>query len=426
MKKELKFDTLQVHAGQNPDPTTGSRAVPLYQTTAYVFDNSEHASKLFALEEAGNIYTRIMNPTTAVLEERVAALEGGKAALAVSSGSSAVTYAILAICQHGDHIVAANTLYGGTYNLFANTLPRFGITTEFVDPADPKNFAEAVTPQTKAIFIESIGNPNANVVDIENIAKVANEHHLPLIVDNTFATPYLLRPLEYGANIVVHSATKFMGGHGTSIGGVIVDGGNFDWGRDKKFPLLSEPEPGYHGLVFSDIVPELAFITRARVTLLRDTGAAISPFNAFLILQGLETLSLRMEKHIKNAKAIAEFLEAHPKIESVNYPNLASSPYKVLAERYFPKGAGAVFTFNIKGSKEDCTKFIDQVQLFSHLANVGDAKSLIIHPASTTHQQLSEEQQRSSGITPTLIRTSIGIEDVDDLITDLNQALENI
>lgn len=421
-----KFDTLQLHAGQEPDPTTGSRAVPLYQTTAYAFRDCDHATKLFALEEPGNIYTRLMNPTTAVLEERVAALEGGKAGLAVASGSSAITYAILTICQQGDEIIAANTLYGGTYNLFANTLPRLGIKTHFVDPSNPDNFKEAITSKTKAIFIETVGNPNANLLDYNAIGQVAEASHLPLIVDNTFATPYLFRPLEHGANIVVHSATKFLGGHGTSIGGVLIDGGNFDWSKDDKFPMLSEPEPGYHGLKFTEAAGELAFITRARVALLRDTGACISPFNALMLVQGIETLSLRMERHASNALELARFLESHPKVKEVNHPGLSSSPYATLYETYFPKGVGSVFTFILEGDKKDCTTFIDGVKLFSHLANVGDAKSLIIHPGSTTHQQLTEEQQASSGISPTTIRISVGIEDIDDLKTDLEEALKLI
>lgn len=423
---DYKFETLQLHAGQEPDPTTGSRALPLYQTASYVFESAQHGADLFALKTPGNIYTRIGNPTTAVLEERVAALEGGKAALAVASGSSAITYAVLTICQQGDEIAAANTLYGGTYNLFANTLPRLGIKVNFFDPDDAGSLEKAITPATKAVYIESIGNPNANLVDVKYFADVAHKNHLPLIVDNTFATPYLLRPIEYGADIVVHSLTKFLGGHGTSIGGIIVDGGQFDWGQDDKFPLLSQPEPGYHGAVFTEIAGDLAFIIRARVTLLRDTGACISPFNAFQLLQGIETLSLRLERHVSNARKIAEYLDAHPQVKKVNYPNLPDSPYNELAKTYFPEGAGAVFTFEVEGSKEDCQKFIDQLELFSHLANVGDAKSLIIHPSSTTHQQLSDEQQLEAGITPTLIRTSIGIENVDDLIADLEQSLQSL
>lgn len=419
-----KFETLQVHAGQEPDPTTGSRALPLYQTSSFVFESAQHGADLFALKAPGNIYTRIGNPTTAVLEERLAALEGGKGALAVASGSSAITYAILTICQQGDEVVAAKTLYGGSYNLFANTLPRLGITVRFFDPDDPNEAKSLINEHTKAVYIESIGNPNANLIDVKQYADLAHSFGLPLIVDNTFATPYLLRPIEYGADIVVHSITKFMGGHGTSIGGAIIDGGHFDWSKDDKFPLLTKPEPGYHGAVFSELVGEIAFIIRARVTLLRDTGAALSPFNAFMLLQGIETLSLRMERHISNAVKIARYLDAHPKIKKVNYPNLDGNPYQKLAQTYFPDGAGAVFTFEIDGSKEDCMAFIDGLELFSHLANVGDAKSLIIHPSSTTHQQLSDEQQLGAGISPTLIRTSIGIENADDLIADLEQALK--
>ncbi|NLK96782.1 homocysteine synthase [Defluviitalea saccharophila] len=422
--KQLRFDTIQVHGGQEVDPTTKSRAVPIYQTTSYVFDNAQHAEDLFALRESGNIYTRIMNPTTDVFEKRVALLEGGVGALAVASGSAAITYAVTNIVDAGDEIVAASTLYGGTYNLFANTLPRFGITTHFVDPDDPENFRAAITEKTKAIFIESLGNPSINIVDIEAVAKIAHENKIPLIVDNTFATPYLLRPIEYGADIVVHSATKFIGGHGTSIGGVIVDSGNFDWEASGKFPSFTEPDRSYHNIQYSKALGRLAYIVKARVTLLRDTGAALSPFNAFLFLQGLETLSLRVRAHVSNAQKIAEFLQSHPAVEWVNYPSLPGNKYYELAQKYFPKGAGSIFTFGIKGGEKKAKEFIDKLQLFSNLANVADAKSLVIHPASTTHQQLSPEEQLSAGVTPDMIRLSIGIEDVEDLIEDIKQALE--
>lgn len=422
-KKEYKFDTLQVHGGQTPDPTTGARAVPIYQTTSYVFDNAEHAANLFALKEFGNIYTRLMNPTTDVLEQRLAALEGGTAALAVASGSAAITYAVMNIAAAGDEIVAASTLYGGTYNLFANTFPRFGIKTVFVDPDNAENFEEAINEKTKAVYIETIGNPGINIIDIEAVAKIAHAHHIPLIVDNTFGTPYLIRPIDYGADIVVHSATKFIGGHGTSVGGVIIDSGRFDWDASGKFPLLTEGDPSYHGIKYVEALGPLAYIVKARVTLLRDTGAALSPFNAFLLLQGLETLSLRVEKHVSNAKKVAAFLQNHPAVNWINYPSLPDNPYYELAQKYLPKGAGAIFTFGIKGGAEEGKKLIDSLALFSHLANVADAKSLVIHPASTTHQQLSKEDQLAAGVTPDMIRISVGIEDVEDLIEDLEQAL---
>ena len=422
-ERKLKFDTLQVHAGQVPDPTTGSRAVPIYQTTSYVFKNAEHAANLFALKEFGNIYTRLMNPTTDVLEQRVAALEGGVGALAVASGSSAITYAILNIAGVGDEIVSASTLYGGTYNLFSYTLPKLGIHTVFVDPEDPENFRAAITDKTKALYIETIGNPGINIIDIESVAEIAHENKIPLIIDNTFGTPYLIRPIEYGADIVVHSATKFIGGHGTSIGGVIVDSGKFDWKGSGKFPGITEPDPSYHGVVYADAVGPLAYIVKARVQLLRDTGAALSPFNSFQFIQGLETLSLRVQRHVDNAKKIAEFLSKHPAVEWVNYPGLPDNKYYALAQKYLPKGAGSIFTFGIKGGKEAGIRFIDGLEIFSLLANVADAKSLVIHPASTTHSQLSEEEQRSAGVTPEQIRLSIGIEDAEDLIYDLDQAL---
>lgn len=421
--KNYKFDTLQIHAGQQVDPTTNSRAVPIYQTTSYVFNDPEHAANLFALKEFGNIYTRLMNPTTDVLEQRLAALEGGVGALAVASGSAAITYAILNIAEAGDEIVSAATLYGGTYNLFANTLPKLGIKTHFVNPNDPANFETAINEKTKALYIETIGNPGINLVDIEAIANVAHAHQIPLIVDNTFGTPYLIRPIDFGADIVVHSATKFIGGHGTSIGGVIVDSGKFDWAASGKFPGLTSPDPSYNGLIYTEAVGPLAYIIKARVQLLRDTGAALSPFNAFLLLQGLETLSLRVRQHVSNARKIVEFLGSHPAVDWVSYPELEDSPYKALADKYFPKGVGSIFTFGIKGGTETGIKFIKALDIFSLLANVADAKSLVIHPASTTHAQLSPEQQISAGVRPELIRLSIGLEDVEDLIADLDQAL---
>jgi len=423
-ERKLGFDTLQVHAGQKPDPTTGSRAVPIYQTTSYVFRDTEHGANLFALKEPGNIYTRIMNPTNDVFEQRMAALEGGVAALAVASGSAAITYAILNIAGTGDEIVSASTLYGGTYNLFSVTLPKLGIKTVFVDPDDPENFRKAINERTKAVFIETLGNPSINITDIEAVAAIAHENKIPLIVDNTFGTPYLIRPIDFGADVVVHSATKFIGGHGTSIGGVIVDGGKFDWLGSGKFPGLTEPDPSYHGVVYARDIGPAAFVTKVRVQLLRDTGAAISPFNSFLLLQGLETLSLRVAKHVENAKKVAEFLNGHPQVAWVNYPGLENNKYHKLALKYMPKGAGSIFTFGIKGGIEAAGKFIDSLEIFSLLANVADAKSLVIHPASTTHAQLSPEDQAAAGVTPDQIRLSIGIEDADDLIYDLEQALK--
>lgn len=423
-ERKLKFDTLQVHAGQKADPTTGSRAVPIYQTTSYVFNNAEHAANLFALKELGNIYTRIMNPTNDVFEQRVAALEGGVAALAVASGSAAVTYAILNIAGAGDEIVSASTLYGGTYNLFLVTLPKLGVKTVFVDPDDPENFKKAINSRTKAIYIETIGNPGINIIDIEAVAKIAHENGLPLIIDNTFGTPYLIKPIEFGADIVVHSATKFIGGHGTSIGGVIVDSGKFDWIGSGKFPGLTEPDPSYHGVSYAKDIGPAAFIIKVRVQLLRDMGAAISPFNSFLLLQGLETLSLRVERHVSNTKKIVDFLDNHPLVTWVNYPGQKKNKYYDLAQKYLPKGAGSIFTFGIKGGMEAAKKFIDSLEIFSLLANVADAKSLVIHPATTTHSQLSEEDQKAAGVTPDQIRLSIGIEDADDLIYDLDQALK--
>jgi O-acetylhomoserine (thiol)-lyase len=422
-ERVLKFDTLQVHAGQKPDPTTGSRAVPIYQTSSYVFKNSEHAANLFALKEFGNIYTRIMNPTSDVFEQRVAALEGGAAALAVASGSAAITYAILNIANAGDEIVSASTLYGGTYNLFKYTLPKLGINTVFVDPDDPENFRKAINSKTKALYIETIGNPGINLIDIEKVAQIAHENKIPLIIDNTFGTPYLIKPIEFGADIVVHSATKFIGGHGTSIGGVIVDSGKFDWAGSGKFPGLTEADPSYHGVKYVEALGPIAYIIKARVQLLRDTGAAVSPFNSFMFLQGLETLSLRVERHVENTKKIVDFLVNHPLVSWVNYPSLKDNKYHELAKKYLPKGAGSIFTFGIKGGVEAGKKFIDSLEIFSLLANVADAKSLVIHPASTTHAQLSEADQKAAGVTPDMVRLSIGIEDADDLIYDLDQAL---
>lgn len=422
--RKLGFDTLQVHAGQKPDPATGSRAVPIYQTTSYVFRDTEHGANLFALKEPGNIYTRIMNPTNDVFEQRMAALEGGVAALAVASGSAAITYSILNIAGAGDEIVSASTLYGGTHNLFSATLPKLGIKTVFVDPDDPENFRRAINEKTKALYIETLGNPGINIVDIETVAKIAHENNIPLIVDNTFGTPYLIRPIEFGADVVVHSATKFIGGHGTSIGGVVVDSGKFDWAAGGKFPGLTEPDPSYHGVVYTRDVGAAAFIIKMRVQLLRDTGAAISPFNSFLLLQGLETLSLRVAKHVENTKAIVDFLKNHPKVVWVNYPGLENNRYYKLAQKYMPKGAGSIFTFGIRGGLDAAVKFIDSLEIFSMLANVADAKSLVIHPATTTHAQLSPEDQKAAGVTPDQIRLSIGIEDAGDLIYDLEQALQ--
>jgi len=422
-ERKPRLETLAVHAGQEIDPTTGSRAVPIYQTTSYGFRDSDHAANLFALREFGNIYTRIMNPTTDVFEKRVAALEGGAAALATASGQAAITYAILNIAGAGDEIVSASSLYGGTYNLFAITLPKIGITVKFVNPDDPENFRRAITDKTKALYCETIGNPRGDVIDIEAVARIAHENGIPLIVDNTLPSPYLCRPIEHGADIVVHSATKFIGGHGTSIGGVIVDGGTFDWKASGKFPGLTEPDPSYHGVVYTDAVGPIAYIIKARVQLLRDMGASLSPFNAFLLLQGLETLHLRMERHSANALAVAKFLESHEAVEWVNYPGLESHPSYQLARKYLPNGQGAILTFGIKGGVEAGRKVIDNVKLFSHLANVGDSKSLIIHPASTTHSQLEGEELLSTGVTPGMIRLSVGTEHIDDIIADLEQAI---
>ena len=423
-ERKLQFDTLAVHAGQELDPTTLSRAVPIYQTTSFGFRDTEHAANLFALKEFGNIYTRIMNPTSDVFEQRIAALEGGVGALALASGQSATTFSLLNIAGAGDEIVAASTLYGGTYNLFSVTLAKLGITVRFVDPSDPENFRKAITDKTKAIFAEAIGNPQGDVLDIAAVAAIAHENGIPLIVDNTFPSPYLLRPIEHGADIVVHAATKFIGGHGTSIGGVVIDGGKFDWAASGKFPGLTEPDESYHGVVYTQAVGPLAYIIKMRVQLLRDIGAAVSPFNSFLFLQGLETLHVRMERHSENALAVARFLEANEAVEWVNYAGLESHRSYKLAQKYLPRGQGAIMTFGIKGGVDAGRKLIDSVKLFSHLANVGDCKSLIIHPASTTHQQLSEEGQLSAGVTPGLIRLSIGIEAIEDILHDLNQAIK--
>lgn len=421
-ERKLGFDTLQVHAGQAPDPATKARAVPIYQTTSYVFDNTQHAEDLFGLKTTGNIYSRIMNPTNDVFEQRIAALEGGSAALATASGAAAITYSILNIAGAGDHIVSASTLYGGTYNLFSTTLPKLGITTTFVDPDDVTNFEKAIQDNTKAIYLESLGNPGINVIDLEAVAKIAQKYKLPVIIDNTFATPYLFRPFEYGANVVVHSATKFIGGHGSSIGGVIVDGGNFDW-TSGRFPGFTEPDASYHGIKYADL-GNVAYILKARVQLLRDTGASLAPLNAWNFIQSLETLSLRVSKHVSNTEKVIDFLTRHPKVKEVSYPALPSSKYYALAKKYFPKGAGSIFTFSVRGDVNQARKLIDSLEIFSQLANVADAKSLVIHPASTTHQQLSPEEQRAAGCVPESIRLSIGLEDAEDLIYDLGQALD--
>ena len=422
--KKPRFETLQVHAGQDqPDQATGARAVPIYQTTSFVFDDCAHAEARFNLSNAGNIYSRLTNPTQDAFEQRVAALEGGVAALATASGAAAVSYALQNLARAGDHIVAEKTLYGGTYNLLAHTLKAWGIDTTFVDPDEAGAFERAITPRTKAIFIETLGNPHSNIVDMEALAALAHSNGIPLVVDNTFATPWLLRPIEHGADIVVHSATKFMGGHGTTIGGVIVDGGKFDWEASGKFAHICEPDPSYHGLSFSRAVGPAAFAVRARAILLRDLGATLSPFNAFMLLQGLETLSLRVERHVSNALAVVEYLAKHPKVERVNHPSLPTSPSHALYKRYFPKGGGSIFTFEVKGGAAEARAFIDRLQVFSLLANVADAKSLVIHPASTTHGQLTEAELAETGILPNTVRLSIGIEHVDDIIEDLAQAL---
>lgn len=424
--KKYRFETLQVQAGQeNPDPATDARAVPIYASTSFVFHNSEHAADRFALRDAGNIYGRLTNPTQNVFEERIAALEGGAAALGVASGAAAITYTIQALAKAGEHIVASKTIYGGTYNLLAHTLPlSSGITTTFVDPDDEDAFEKAIRPETKALYIETLGNPNSNIADIEAIAAIAHRHNIPLVVDSTFATPYLVRPIEYGADIVVHSATKFIGGHGTAIGGVIIDGGTFDFKASGKYPWISEPNPSYHGVSFSDAAGPAAFATYIRAIILRDTGATLSPFHAFIFLQGLETLSLRVERHVSNALKIVEFLNSHPQVEAVHHPSLESEPSHKLYKKYFPKGGASIFTFEIKGDDKTAKKFIDNLKIFSLLANVADVKSLVIHPASTTHSQLSEEELAEQGIKPNTIRLSIGIENVEDLIEALSEAFE--
>lgn len=420
---KLHFNTLAVHGGQDADPATNARAVPIYQTTSYVFNDADHAARLFALQEFGNIYTRIMNPTTDVFEKRIAALEGGAAALALSSGQAAQTLTILTLAKAGDEIVSTTSLYGGTYNLFHYTLPKLGITVRFVDAADYDGLQAAINERTRAVYSETVGNPKLDVLDIERFASIAHENNLPLIIDNTTPSPALCRPIEWGADIVVNSATKFIGGHGTSIGGIIVDAGRFDWKAAGRFPDFSEPDPSYHGVSFTEAFGPLAFIIKARVQGLRDTGACLSPFNAFLLLQGAETLHLRMQRHSENSLAVARFLEQHAEVEWVNYPGLESSPYHALARKYLADGAGAIITFGIRGGYEAGKRFINSLKLFSLLANIGDAKSLVIHPASTTHQQLSEDEQRATGTTPELIRLSVGIEDVRDIIADLDQAL---
>lgn len=424
---KLHFETLQLHVGQEqPDPATDARAVPIYQTTSYVFRNAQHAADRFGLRDAGNIYGRLTNSTQGVFEQRVAALEGGVAGLAVASGAAAITYALQNIARSGDHIIAADNLYGGTYNLIRHTLSTQGVDATIVDPADFDAVERAFRPNTKAVFIETFGNPNASVTDIDRIAEIAHRHQTVVIVDNTFGTPFLIRPLEHGADIVVHSATKFIGGHGTSLGGVIVDGGRFDWKATDKYPTLALPDPSYHGAVFADVAGAAAFVTRIRAVLLRDTGAAISPFNAFILLQGLETLSLRVERHVANALRVVEFLAAHPKVEKVNHPALATHPDHALYRRYFPQGAGSIFTFEIKGGQEAAWTFIDRLQLFSLLANVADVKSLVIHPATTTHSQLSPEELQAQGIHASTVRLSIGTEHIDDLLADLQQALDAV
>ncbi|UPK43228.1 homocysteine synthase [Paenibacillus pabuli] len=423
-ERELSFETLAIHAGQEIDPTTHARAVPLYQTTSYGFRDTEHAANLFGLKEFGNIYTRLMNPTTDVFEQRIAALEGGAGALATASGQAAITFSLLNIAGAGDEIVSAASLYGGTYNLFSTTLPKLGLDVKFVDSSDPENFRAAITEKTKALYAETIGNPQGNVLDIEAVAAIAHEHGIPLIVDNTFPSPYLLRPIEHGADIVVHSATKFIGGHGTSIGGVIVDSGKFDWKASGKFPGLTEPDASYHGVVYTEAVGPIAYIIKARVQLLRDLGATISPFNSWLLIQGLETLHLRVERHSSNALAVAQYLEKHEDVEWVSYAGLPSHPSYELAQKYLPRGQGAILTFGIKGGVDAGRKLIENVKLFSHLANVGDSKSLIIHPASTTHQQLTEDEQTAAGVNPELIRLSVGTENIQDILYDLEQAIK--
>ena len=426
MTREFKFETLQLHAGQVVDATTKSRAVPIYQTTSFVFEDTQEGAELFALQKAGNIYTRITNPTTSAFEERIAALEGGVGALATASGMAALTYTILGLAHAGDHVVAASTIYGGTFNLLKETLPRYGITTTYVDINNLEEVEAAIKDNTKLVLIETLGNPVINIPDIEKIAEIAHKHQIPLVSDNTFATPYLINVFSHGVDISVHSATKFIGGHGTTIGGVIVDSGKFDWAASGKFPQLVDEDPSYHNISYTRDVGAAAFIVAARVQLLRDMGAALSPFNSFLLLQGLETLSLRVERHVQNAEKIVDFLVNHPKVEKVNYPKLADSPYHSLAEKYLPKGVGSIFTFHVKGGESEARKVIDNLEIFSNLANVADAKSLVVHPATTTHAQLSDSDLEAAGVTKNQIRLSIGLENVDDLIEDLRLALEKI
>ncbi len=426
MTRKYNFETLQLHAGQTVDPTTKSRAVPIYQTTSYVFEDAQEAEDLFGLKKTGNIYSRIGNPTVAVFEDRLAALEDGVGALATASGMAAITYTVLGLAHAGDHVVAATTLYGGTFNLLKETLPRYGITTTFVDVDNLEEVEAAIQDNTKLVFIETLGNPLINIPDIEKVADIAHAHKIPLVADNTFGTPYLINVFSHGVDISVHSATKFIGGHGTTIAGVIVDSGKFDWEASGKFPQFVDEDPSYHNISYTRGIGAAAFITALRVQILRDTGAALSPFNAFLLLQGLETLSLRIERHVENTKKIVDFLENHPKVEKVNYPSLLSSPYYALAQKYLPKGAGSIFTFHVKGGQDEARQVIDHLEIFSDLANVADAKSLVVHPATTTHQQLSEENLLACGVTRNQIRISVGLENADDLIEDLRLALETI
>lgn len=426
MTRKYNFETLQLHAGQTVDPTTKSRAVPIYQTTSYVFEDAQEAEDLFGFKKTGNIYSRIGNPTVAVFEDRLAALEDGVGALATASGMAAITYAVLGLAHAGDHVVAATTLYGGTFNLLKETLPRYGITTTFVDVDNLEEVEAAIQDNTKLVFIETLGNPLINIPDIEKVADIAHAHKIPLVADNTFGTPYLINVFSHGVDISVHSATKFIGGHGTTIAGVIVDSGKFDWEASGKFPQFVDEDPSYHNISYTRDIGAAAFITALRVQILRDTGAALSPFNAFLLLQGLETLSLRIERHVENTKKIVDFLENHPKVEKVNYPSLLSSPYYALAQKYLPKGAGSIFTFHVKGGQDEARQVIDHLEIFSDLANVADAKSLVVHPATTTHQQLSEEDLLACGVTRNQIRISVGLENADDLIEDLRLALETI
>lgn len=427
MRKDWRFETIQLHAGQEtPDPATDARAVPIYQTTSYVFKDCQHAADRFSLADAGNIYGRLTNPTQQIFEERIAALEGGSAALAVASGAAAITYTFQNLAKAGDHIVASRYIYGGTYNLLEHTLPTQGITTTFVDPDEEGSFEAAIQENTKAIFIESIGNPNANLVDIRKVADIAHAHGIVLVVDSTFATPYLLRPFEHGADIVVHSATKFIGGHGTALGGVIIESGTFDWAASGKYPQITEPDPSYHGVSFLEAAGAAAFVTRIRAVLLRDMGASVAPLHAFLFLQGLETLSLRVERHVENTLKVVDYLNNHPKVAKVNHPSLKDSPYHELYKKYFPRGGASIFTFEINGTEEDTKRFIDRLEIFSLLANVADVKSLVIHPASTTHSQMTAGELENSGIRPNSVRVSIGTEHIDDILADLEQALEEV